>query len=587
MNHPHEVVPGHRRASQRADVPASLSVEAGRGRVVWLLCAITSLWCAAPAQAQTPPVQLPPSLDPGAIQRQTIEQQKKLLEEERQRSRSDPRTSPLDRGAVERKDSAAASSAARVTVKRIEFSPSAILSDTELKKIAADYEGKEVGFADLQALVARVNALYKARGAIAAEAVIPAQDISGGVIMIRLIEGKIGAYNLQGNDSTAASYVLGRMHDGPGALVDIARLESDLIWFNRTNDVQLKAVLKPGQAFATTDVELTLQESSRNSVSLFTDTAGSRSTGEYRVGAVYSNHSLFGYRDEVTVSTTQARGYDGRALSYAAPINTWGGRFSFGYNDDRTRIKYGSFAPLNVSGSAESWTASLRQPFFVDQRTLIAANFGVVQRRSVTFIQSVQLQKVDTVDVSLGFDALRSDDTGVWSGNFSVTTGDAHSPEHLGYTVVRGNLERDQDLGHGFEGRASLGWQATGEQRLPSSAQYFLGGAGTVRAYSNSYYSGLKGYALNLELRHALDLRALTLASLTPELTVLGFLDRGLTRPKGPGLNDISLQSIGAGFEMRLNPRFFGRLTVGHQMLHRAEEPRSFRVDASLVLALF
>ena len=587
MKHPQEVTPGRRRTSPRADTRLTSSSEAARSRALWRWLTIAGLVSAGLARAQTPPVQLPPSLDPGAIQRQSIEQQKKLLEEERQRSRSDPRASPLDKSAVDRKDGAASSSAARVIVKRIEFSPSALLPEAELKKIAAEYEGKEVVFSDLQALVARVNALYKARGAIAAEAVIPAQDVSGGVIMIRLIEGKIGAYRLRGNDSTADSYVLDRMHDAPGSLVDIARLERDLIWFNRTNDVQLRAVLKPGQAFATTDVELAAQEPPRHSLSLFTDTAGSRSTGEYRAGAVYSNHSLFGYRDELTISTTQARGYDGRALAYSVPVNTWGGRFSFGYNDDRTRIKYGPFSLLNVSGKAESWTAALRQPLWVDQRTLIAANLGIVDRRSLTFIESVRLQKVETVDFNLGVDVLRSDDSGAWSGSFSVTSGDAHSPEHLGYTVLRGNVERDQDLGHGFEGRVNLGWQATSSDRLPSSTQYFLGGAGTVRAYSNSYYSGLEGYVLNFELRRALDLRALAPGPLTPNLTLLGFLDRGQTRPKGPGLSNINLQSIGAGFEMRLSPRFFARLTVGHQMFHRAEEPRSVRVDASVVLALF
>ncbi len=585
MKHSQDITSDRPRSRASAAGPAASRTAPAGAR--WHWWAAVGLASAGLAQAQTPPVQLPPSLDPGAIQRQSIEQQKKLLEEERQRSRSNSSASPLDRSAVERKDGAASASSARVTVKRVEFSPSALLPEAELKKIAADYEGKEVGFADLQTLVARVNALYKARGAIAAEAVIPAQDVSGGVIMIRLIEGKIGAYQLRGNDSTAASYVLDRMHDAPGSLVDIARLERDLIWFNRTNDVQLRAVLKPGQAFATTDVELAAQEPSRHSVSLFTDTAGSRSTGEYRVGAVYANHSLFGYRDELTISTTQARGYDGRALSYSVPVNSWGGRFSFGYNDDRTRIKYGPFAPLNVSGQAESWTASLRQPVWVDQRTLIAANLGVVDRRSLTFIQSVKLQKVETVDFSLGIDALRSDESGAWSGSVSATMGDSHSPEHLGYTVLRGSLERDQDLGSGFEGRASLGWQATSQQRLPSSAQYFLGGAGTVRAYSNAYYSGLEGYVVNLELRRALDLRGLASESMRPDVTVLGYLDRGQTRPNGPGQRDITLQSIGAGFELRISPRFFGRLTVGHQMLKRAEEPRSVRVDASLVLALF
>ena len=255
MKHPREVKPGRRQAPAPADVFPTLS-NAGRSGVHWLLRGVSGLCVATSSLAQTPPVQLPPSLDPAAIQRQAIERQKQLLEEERQRSQREPRGSSVDRSAVERKDGAAAASAARVVVKRIEFSTSAILSDAELKKIAADYEGKEVGFADLQALIARVNALYKARGAIAAEAVLPAQDVSGGVITVRLIEGRIGAYQLRGNDSTASSYVLGRMHDAPGALVDIARLERDLIWFNRTNDVQLKAELKPGQAFATTDVDL-------------------------------------------------------------------------------------------------------------------------------------------------------------------------------------------------------------------------------------------------------------------------------------------------------------------------------------------
>jgi len=587
MKHPQEITPGRWRGSPRADTRFTSNPEVVRGGALWRWLTIASLVSTGLARAQTPPVQLPPSLDPGAIQRQSIEQQKKLLEEERQRSRSDSPASPLDKSAVERKDGAASASAARVIVKRIEFSPSALLPEAELKKIAADYEGKEVGFADLQALVARVNALYKARGAIAAEAVIPAQDVSGGVIMIRLIEGKIGAYRLRGNDTTAESYVLDRMHVAPGSLVDIARLERDLIWFNRTNDVQLRAVLKPGQAFATTDIELAAQEPSRHSVSLFTDTAGSRSTGEYRAGAVYGNHSLFGYRDELIISTAQARGYDGRALAYSVPVNTWGGRFSFGYNDDRTRIKYGPFTPLNVSGKAESWTAAFRQPVWVDQRTLVAINASVVDRRSLTFIQSVRLQKVETVDFNLDADVLRIDDSGAWSGSFSVISGDAHSPEHLGYTVLRGSIERDQDLGGGFEGRASLGWQATGQQRLPSSAQYFLGGAGTVRAYSNAHFSGLEGYVLNLELRRALDLRGLASDSMKPDVTVLGYLDRGQTRPNGPGLSNINLQSIGVGFEMRISPRFFGRLTVGHQMFHRAEEPRSVRVDASLVLALF
>ncbi len=546
----------------------------------------TLLLLGAGVQAQTPPVQLPPSLDPGAVQQQSIERERQRLEEERQRQLREPRTAPLDSSGIGRKESTPAVSAARVLLKRVEFSPSAILSVEELAKIAADYEGREVSFADLQTLIARVNALYKARGAIAAEAVIPAQDISQGAVTIRLVEGRIGSYLLRGNESTSADYVLSRMHAAPGSLVDVATLERDLVWFNRSNDAQLRAELKPGQAFATTDVDLFLTEPTRNAFSLFADNAGSPSTGETRAGVVYTNRSLLGFRDELTLSATGASGYDGTAVSYAVPFNTWGGRFSLAYNDDQTRVKFGPFAPLHIHGAARSWTATARQPLWITSRAVVNASLSVVSRTSSTYIEQLLLQTVDTHETTLGIDGLRADDSGSWSAAFNVSAGTARNPIPDSYTVLRGNLRRDQDLGAGFWARANFGFQATSESSLPSGAQYFIGGVGTVRGYSTAVYSGLQGQVLNLEL-HSPLFAGNTLQGLVSETSVFAFLDTGRALPVGPGLHPINLQSMGAGVEVRLGSRLFGRLTAAHQMRTRVEESRGNRFDASLVLVPF
>lgn len=547
------------------------------------LCLLLQAQTPALAQAQTPPAPLPPSLDPGAVQRQSIERQRQLLEEERQRARTEPSTAPIDKGAVEPKDAAQPGGTGRIVIKQVVFTPSDILSVAELAAIGADYAGKVATFSDLQTLVGRVNELYKARGAIAAQAMVPAQDISGGTVQIRLVEGRIGAYTVSGNDTTQQAYVLARLHQAPGSLVYLAPLERDLIWFNRTNDAQLRAKLQPGTAFGTTDVGLILEEPPRHGFSLFADNAGSHSTGELRVGAVYVNHSALRYRDELTLSATRSSGYDGRALSYAFPVNTWGGRASLGYNDDRTRVKFGPFAVLNISGASESWTANVRQPVYVDQRTLVSANLGAVSRRAVTYIEDLRLQRVETLDYSAGFDTLITDEQGAWFNTVSIITGDARSPERLGYTLERGTLQRTQYFGPNVEGRAILGWQATNNEHLPSSAQYFLGGSGTVRGYSTSFYSGLSGYALNLELRRMLKLDE----TAAPGVTLLGFFDSGQTRPDGPGLNVINLQSVGFGAELRFGAAVFTRITFGQQLRKRLEEPRGYSIDVTLVLQSF
>src|SRR6185295_9187692 len=119
------------------------------------------------------------------------------------------------------------------------------------------------------------------------------------------------------------------------------RLESDLVRFNRTNDVQLRAELKPGEQFGTTDYLLSLAEPPRQELRAFIDNAGSQSTGEWRSGITYLNRSLFGWRDDLTLSTTPADGLEGYSASYGIPINRWGGRITAAYYKDRTKTLHG------------------------------------------------------------------------------------------------------------------------------------------------------------------------------------------------------------------------------------------------------
>ncbi len=551
-------------------------------------------WLAALAacnvQAQIPPPAAPPGADPGALQRRNLEIERRIIEEQQRRTQPATPERPVDADALQPPKPAVPGDTLRFRLTDIEFSASEILKPAELEALAAPLRGREVSFADLQALVERINALYRERGVLTAQAVIPPQDIEGGRVRIRLVEGRIGGYRIEGNETTRESYVLGRLHDPPGTLFDLGRLERDLVRFNRTNDVQARAELKPGSQFGTTDVLVRVTEPKRHSGRLFTDNSGSKATGEYRVGAIYQNRSLFGFRDELTLTGTYAEGYRGYGVNYGIPWNTWGGRAQIGYFNDETDVVNGPFRSLDLNGQSEAVIGAIRQPILTTPRGQLDGVLGGKRRTTENYAGSVLLQETETQDVSLGVDGSLADPSGLWLANLNVARGsyDITGGFSGNYTITRGGVRRIQALTDTYSLRAAVSFQYSGEDFLPASEQYFIGGEGSVRGYSNALYGGNKGYVANLELHRPLW-------GENPEVGGTGingfvFTDYGdtrPTRPPGSTLGPIELWSVGAGAIVGYNKWLSGRLSVGYQLKQRDEESSRLRVLFTLIAEVF
>jgi hemolysin activation/secretion protein len=545
---------------------------------------------AGAAHAQIPPPSAPAGADPGALQRRNIEIERRIIEEQQRRTQPATPERPVDTDALPQPKPAAPGDTLRFRLQDVEFTPSEIFKAAELETLVAPLRGREVNFADLQALVERINALYRERGVVTAQALIPPQDIEGGRVRIRLVEGRIGSYRIDGNATTRESYVLGRLHDPPGALFDLGRLERDLVRFNRTNDVQARAELKPGTQFGTTDVLVTLTEPKRHSGRLFTDNAGSKATGELRAGAIYQNRSLFGFRDELTLTGTYAEGYRGYGVNYGVPWNTWGGRAQVGYFHDETDVIDGPFQSLELNGQSDAIIGAIRQPLWTAPRGQLDAVLGAKTRTTENLAGSVLLQETDTDDVSLGLEGSLADPRGIWianlygaSGSYDITGGFSGN-----YTIYRGAVRRLQTLTETLSARGAVTFQYSGEDFLPSSEQFFIGGEGSVRGYSNALYGGNKGYVVNLELHRPLY-------GANPETGgagVNGFLftdygDTYPTRPPGSDLGSIRLWSVGAGAIFAWSKWLSGRVSAGYQLKQRDEESSRFRVLLTLVAEVF
>jgi hemolysin activation/secretion protein len=542
--------------------------------------AVAGMLLAAQAPAQ---VVVPPAADPGAIQQRQIDEERRRQDLER--LQREPVVDPVRRDGIDKPAPGAAPEAVRFLVREIEFTPSEILGRDELEAIARDYRGRQVSFAELQQLAERVNALYREKGVVTARAVIPPQDVSSGVVRVRLVEGRVGALRIQGNETTAAGYVEWRLRQPPGRLVDLPGLEEALIRFNRTTDVQLRAELKPGEKFGTTDIHLTAVEPPRHDLRFYVDNGGSPSTGKWRQGLSYTNRSVLGLRDDLALSTVRADGHEGHSAAYGLPFNPWGGRITLAYYKDYTEIEHGPIAPLDVTGESEAQVVSVRQPVWVARAAQLDLTAGAKKRISANWISGVFLQRTKTRDVSLGAELQLADARGYWLAAYGITSGRAEVVTTEGYDVWRGSLRRVHDFGAAWSGRASLSFQHTSEDLLPSSEQFFIGGEGSVRGYPVGSYAGDQGYLANLELHHPLG------SSGEVAATGFFFLDHGYVRPFRPPNSSLRayerLSSVGWGLNAVVNKRVSLRLTYAYALNDLPLEPRRYQIHFQVVASAF
>lgn len=521
---------------------------------------------------------LPPSVSPGALQQQRIDEEERRLQLER--LKRNPVTDPIKKDTPEQPAPKASPGDARFLVREIRFTKSEIFSADDLSALARDYAGRELTFADLQILVNRINAAYRDRRVVTAQAVIPPQDISSGVIEIRLVEGHLGDINISGNETTKREYITGRIGLQPGALVDLPSLEQDLLRFNRTNDIQLRAELKPGDTFGTTDLQVNATEPSRHDFRLFADNSGSSTTGENRAGLIYINRSLLGFRDDLYLTVTRAAGQESYSAGYGFPFNTSGGRISLAYYKDYTDIRYGVLSSLDLTGESTTSLLSLRQPVYFGARSQVDLLGTLKKQISKNWISNVFLQETDTENGSIGAELQSADDNGFWIANYNFTAGRSYIFSRDNYTIGRGSVRRNQTLDNNMSAQGYLTFQHSADSFLPASEQKIIGGEGSVRGYPAGIYGGDTGYTLSLELHHPLG--KYENGQSTIAANGFFFTDYGYVTPFRPPNSTLrsyeQLSSLGWGVNATIGKRVTARVTLAYALNDLPLEPRRYMV---------
>lgn len=480
-----------------------------------------------------------PSINPGVIQND-IDRQRRQLE----RQSAPPKlTGPAVIGGEREKSQLLKPGGPKFRLRKVEFDASKFITPAELDEIAKKYVGKNVDIAALLQLVADINAIYTERGIVTGIATLPDQDAKGGVVKIKLTEGRLQKTTIEGNKQTRTDYILQRVKEPEGEVLDVPKLNRDVIWFNRTNDVQIKALLQPGTSFGLTDLQFAVIEPPVDTLQLFTDNQGAENTGRWEGGAFYKRHGLFGVDDRLTFYGVRADGNLNGNAAYSIPVNPWGGRVGVSYTEGKIKIIQGPFVALDVTGRSSQAAVNFSQPVWVTQNWLILLNAAETEGKTVSRFATVSVTDDHYDKATAGLSVTNSGNT------YSITVAPAVNyitwhdyvlGNNRAFNTYTGSLIATSAAGpQNFSANVLASWQYTQEKLLPGDQIFSIGGPTTVRGYPSNSASGDSGYYFNAELHY-------NWSSWLKGFDTYIFTDWGAVYSTFPGITELA--SVGVGF---------------------------------------
>ena len=463
-------------------------------------------------------------------------------------------------------------------LQQVIWNPSEILTKEQIQAVTNAYIGKQITLKDLREMADKITNLYRDKGYMTCGAVLPPQRIHDGVVEIRLIEGKTGKVTLTGNRFTRDGYIMNRLGLKEGEIANTDKLNRDLRWFQGTNDVQLRVVMKPGAEEGTTDYDIMAFEPKNQSVTLYTDNDGYESSGRWRAGIFYNMKSVTGHRDSLRAHFIGSRGTKAWSLGYSVPISKKGMRLDLDYSGNRTKVVKGELEPLGVKGKSKSFSATWRVPFHVTEHSRHEAGLQYVHQKAETDLGHGQVPWVD--------DRINRVIPYVSFTHYGKDSVLYH--KHSFVWARRRDIDGDSDTGklyrlssfwqkrntNGQFWQARLDAQLGSGDNLAASDRFFIGGVNSVRGYEEGFIGGSRGISAGLEYHIPVDKEK--------RFFVYPFFDWGMVSGYAAPEHN-KLMSAGIGVEARYK-HLYSTLTVGFPFKKNFYDDKtdSARVDFSL-----
>jgi hemolysin activation/secretion protein len=456
------------------------------------------------------------------------------------------------------------------------------LSAVEVEETVYRYLGPGRTTEDVEHARAALEKAYQDKGYQTVSVQIPPQQVRNGVVVLQVIEGKIGRLRVHGSRYFSIDQIKKQapsMREGTAPnFNDVTR---DIVALNQLPDRRITPTLRAGGEPGTVDIDLDVKDTLPLHGSLELNNRNSPNTSSLRINSSVSYNNLWqlGHSVGFSFQVAPQRAADAEVFSgyYLArfPGAEWLSLLLQGTKQDSNVSTLGSVA---VAGRGEIFGVRAIISLPPGKDFYESLSFGIDWKH---FDQRVELG-TGTLATPITYYPVSAVYTGTWISQGSETDLDAGVTlglRGLGSTETEFDTSRFKASGNFFYFRGDLsrtddlpcGWQIYGkvqgqiaDQPLINSEQIGGGGLGTVRGYYEAEELGDNGIFGTLELRSPSLLS--WLGKKGDEWRFYSFLDAGrltLRDPLPEQTSRFDLMSYGGGTRIQVYDHFNGSLDIG------------------------
>ncbi len=468
-----------------------------------------------------------------------------------------------------------------VQVDRYEVDGNTLLPAPLLESTLAGYTGR-VTISRLREAAAAVQELYRHAGFGGVVAFLPEQTLDGGVVRIRVVEGRLVRVDVSGNQVFSTANVRASLPAlVEGATPQVRRIDAQIQMANENPAKAVQVLLQPGTQPGELVAKVEVSEGPPLRFTGRLDNTGGRSTGRWRAALGMQHANLFGL-DHIGALELQTAPENADAVavlsgSYRVPF--YGQALALDFYGAYSNVDAGTVgtAAGDLSFSGKGGIAGTRLNVYlprlgnVDQRLFAGVELreydndcsvaGLPAGACGSAGASVSLQPASLVytaqaagdwrwGLSLGVHAnLAAGGRNGAEADFEAVRPGAQRR----YALLRGSGHVSLPLGDWGQLGARLGFQASGKPLVPGEL-FGIGGAGTVRGFEERELAGDSGATLSLELSSANWADGLAWLR-GGELRLLAFADAGTVANADdaaclPGESDCRMGSLGFGLRL-------------------------------------
>lgn len=499
-------------------------------------------------------------------------------------------------------------------ITRFQVEGNTLLQAATVERLVAPYTGKSRVYGDVQKALEALESAYRAAGYGTVQVYVPEQELTQGIVRLKVTEGVIGKVTIEGNKFSDEARVRNSLPALQVGKAPNMRLLSENVQLANENPAkQVEVTLGVSEEEGKVDARIKVTDEDPQRFMVIVENGGTKATGFHRASLIYRHANVFGGDEAMTLvynaSLDAPAGVKSEVYSAAfrIPMYSIGDSLDLTYTSSRSNIPptaiFGPTAApgaLSISGQGESFGVRWNHYFPREGEFTHRIVFGLDQK----YQQNPCSTGTGVGCVSTAIRPLSVAYSGQWlkpgmlaDFNFGVSSnvpiGNANESWRYSYaaggrptstdlTKIYGGASYLSSLPQDYQLRFALSAQHSWRP-LPNSEQLFLSGPNAVRGMTVG--QGVDtGFVANLEA-YTPDF-ASSMGINSGSLRALAFYDigRGRNTPGNGASGDPAGNSIVDFVNATGVHRNIGVSSVGAGLRFALAKDISLRTDFAYVL---